>query len=238
MALELVGTLESVVERRPLRLSPGVLDTFLGSFSPGEVWFFDSGTAFVQTVVLQATARSILQGGEVVYVDGGNSLNPHHLVSIARPLGLPREEALSRVHVARAFTVHQMATLISESLEPILVESGAPLLILSHYPELFLDEEIPKDEAYHLMKRSMEVVREVTRERRLITLITNVGMARLHRRRPLARVILQRSDHVVKLFPRRGYVIVEVPGVGRLEYRPVPPNQKTLDEFAGVVTLG
>lgn len=234
MALELKGMQVEVVERRPLRLPPGVLDGFLGDFPPGQIVLLDSGTAFVQTVVLQAAAMALLQGEEVVYVDGGNSLNPHHLVNVGRPLGLPREEALRRVHVARAFTVHQMATLLMESLEPVLVETQASLLILAHLPELFLDEEVPTKEAYHLLRRSMEAVRDLTRARQLVTIITNVGIARLHRRRPLARVLHQGVDRVVRFLPRRGYVIAEIPGGGRLEYRPVAPNQRTLDEFLEV----
>ncbi len=237
MALELAGVLEQrqvQVQRRALHLPPGALESFLGGFPPGEVWFLDSSTPFIQTVILQAAAVAMLQGGQVVYVDGGNSLNPHHLVDVARPLGLPREETLRGVHVARAFTAHQMATLLLESLEPVAVETDATLLILAHLPELFLDEEIPREEAYHLLRRGVEAVRDLTRERQLITLITNVGMARLHRRHRLARVLHRGADKVVRFLPRRGHVRVEIPGVGRLEYKPVAPNQRTLDEFVEV----
>ncbi len=71
----------------------------------------------VPEVLFRLCAASVISlERDAVFVDGGNSFNPYTLSRIAKSFGAEPRKVLSRVHVARAFTEHQM-----EAIE-VLVE--------------------------------------------------------------------------------------------------------------------
>ncbi len=146
------------VQVRPTRLytSNRVLDGLLEGFEPAKLTFLNSGSSFVHNLVFLLCVRHILDfDREVVYVDGGNSINPYSIASMAKRYGKCRQEVLSRIRVARAFTTYQMSTILLESLEDE-VRAGPGLLILSCLPDLFLDEDVEYQEAYHLLRRGLK----------------------------------------------------------------------------------
>jgi hypothetical protein len=50
-------------------------------------------------------ARAVLDSGcNVVYVDGGNEMDPYALSSLCKRFRVDRQEVLSRISIARAFT--------------------------------------------------------------------------------------------------------------------------------------
>jgi hypothetical protein len=202
---------------------------------PSRMVLVDSGSPFVLHLTFLLCVMNVLQGrGDVVYVDGGNSLNPHTVASIARRYGLPRSQVLQSLHVARAFTAHQMAALVVEEVEAAVADADASLLVLSCLPELFLDEEVPGDEAYHLLQRSLGATRELTRSRNTVTVVTNLGLARLHRRRSLRNLLYRSVDRLIHVQAIRGGVRLRLPEKGlTADYAPAPPNQMTLDDFRG-----
>ena len=96
--------------RKVLTTSVPTLDRLLGSFEAGKLTLVDSGSDFVFHLTTLLCVRAVMEGGSVVFVDGGNSVDPHGMVALGRRAGLTREEILPQVHVARAFTCHQMTT--------------------------------------------------------------------------------------------------------------------------------
>src|SRR5205807_5957933 len=105
------------ISRRALTTSVPTLDRILGSFDAGKVTLIDSGSDFVFHLTTLLCVRAVMEGHEVVFLDGGNSVDPHGMVALGKRAGLTREEILPRVHVARAFTCHQMTTLILDMLD-------------------------------------------------------------------------------------------------------------------------
>ncbi len=220
-----------VQPRAELHLPLRVLDDLLGGFAPGRMVLLDSGSRYVLHLTHHLCLQALLRGSDVVYVDGGNSLNPHDLASLGIHLGLPREAILPRVRVARAFTAHQMAALMVESAEAAVAEAGAGLLVLSCLPELFLDEELKGEEAYHLLRRSLAAARAITEDHDTVTLVTNIGLAKLHRRRSLRNLLYRGVDRVVRIQQLRGRLLIALPDGRRVEYLPVAPNQRVLEDF-------
>ncbi len=222
------------VQVRPTRLytSNRVLDTLLEGFEPAKLTFLNSGSSFVHNLVFLLCVRHILDfDREVVYVDGGNSINPYSIASMAKRYGKCRQEVLSRIRVARAFTTYQMSTILLESLEDE-VRAGPGLLILSCLPDLFLDEDVEYQEAYHLLRRGLKKVRELVKEEEIFGVVTNHGLSQLGTRRGIGHLLHQMSDRVVRIRPIKGGLFISLPGEGRsTSFIPVPPNQATLEDY-------
>jgi hypothetical protein len=220
---------------RPSRLytSNRLLDEFLGGFGPGELVFVNSGTSFLHHLTFQLCVRHILDfDREVVYVDGGNSINPYTIATIARRYGRPRHEVLGRIRVARAFTAYQMASILLESLERE-VRAGPGLLVLSCLPDLFLDEEVEYKEAYHLLRRGLRKAKDLVREEEIIGVVTNLGLSKLSRRRGVGNLLHQMADRVVRMRPIKGGILISLPKEGRsMTFLPVSPSQSVLEDFA------
>lgn len=231
---ELITAQEQVLQpRRILQTSLGILDSIIGGFEAGKVSLIDSGSDFVFHLTSILCVRHVFEtGGSVVFVDGGNSVDPYGMASLAKRFGLNRQEVLPKVHIARAFTAHQMATLILDVVDKKVDETGAGLVVLACLPNLFLDEDMDYIEAHQLFMRSLKKIREVTEDYETVTLVTNAGLAKMNRRKRLRRSLYESVDKVVRLQHHRQGLEVIVPEKGIREvYRPVPPNQATIDDF-------
>ena len=225
--------MHELVPRPALATGLPVLDRMLGEFDASRLTFVDSGSDFVFQLQTLLCVRAIAElDADVVFVDGGNSIDPHGIVRTAKRVGLGRLDVLPRIRVARAFTCHQMATLVVDRLDEQVAESGARLVILSCLPELYLDEDVPYGEAHQLFLRSLRRVREVTEERGTITVATNAGLAKLHRRRSIRRAMYEAADRTLKFQQRRQGLLITRPETGAQDwFRPVPPNQLTIEDF-------
>lgn len=222
-----------VILRPSLTTGLPVLDQYLGPFDANRLAFVDSGSDFVFQLQTLLCVRCVAElDADVVFVDGGNSVDPHGIVRAAKRVGLERLDVLPRIRVARAFTCHQMATLLVDRLDEAVAESGAKLVVLSCLPELYLDEDVPYGEAHQLFLRSLRRIREVTEERGTITVATNAGLAKLHRRRGIRRALYEAADRTLKFqHHRRGVIITRAETGEKAWFRPAPPNQLTLEDF-------
>ena len=209
-----------------------MLDRLLGGFEAGKVTLIDSGSDYVFHLTSLLCVRAVMEGAEVVFVDGGNSIDPHGIAGIAKRVGLARLEVLPRIHVARAFTCHQIATILLEQLDEKVRDADAQLVVLSCLPELFLDEDVQLSEAHQLFLRSAREIKRVAEDRGVVMVATNAGLAKLYRRKSIRRVLYETAHRVVRFQHHRGGLKIVVPDLGVEEmYRPVPPDQTTLEDF-------
>ncbi len=219
--------------RKILTTSVPTLDRIFGSFEPGKITLIDSGSDFVFRLTTLLCVRAVMEGGAVVFVDGGNSVDPHGMVALGKRAGLTRDEILPRVQVARAFTCHQMTTLLLDMLDKKIGETDASLVVLACLPEMYLDEDVDVGEAHQLFQRSMRAARRTIADREAVGLVTNAGMAKLYRRRSIRRQLYESADRVIRMAHGRNGVLVSRPDTGESEwYRAVPPDQTTLEDFA------
>lgn len=100
---------------------------------------------------LRYAAETACDGKPVVFICGDNRFNPYAIARIARQLHSGREDVLSRILVARAFTGYQFEELIRR-LNPNQI---AGPVILSGICSAFLDEDIPVNDAARLFYRSL-----------------------------------------------------------------------------------
>lgn len=230
------NVLEVQLETRPTRtLTTGipVLDRALGPFRSGEVTMIDSGSDLVYTLQTLLCVRNVQEhGSEVVFLDGGNSVDPHGMVNLGKRVGLARGDLLPMVNVARAFTCYQMASLVLDVARRKVEDTGAGLLILSCFPELYLDEDVPAIEAHQLFLQSMRRVREIAEREDLVTLVTNAGPSKLQRRKGIRRILYDGADRRLRFQQGKDAVVItDLDDYRRAVYRPVPAGQTTLEDF-------
>ncbi len=222
-----------VEARKVLATSVPVLDRILGPFEAGKVTLIDSGSDFLFHLTTLLCVRAVMEGEDVVFVDGGNSVDPHGMVALGKRAGLTRDEVLSRVHVARAFTCHQMTSLVLDMIDKKIEETRAGLLVLACLPEMYLDEDVEVGEAHQLFQRSVRTIRRTVAGRGVVGLVTNAGPGKLHRRRSIRRQLYESADRVIRMAHGRHGVLVDRLDTGTSEwFLPVRPEQTTLEDFA------
>ena len=112
------------------------------------------------TVYLSAFAA--VHGFEVLVADGANAFDPYIVSRFARKEGFPPDELLKKIWIARAFTCHQLATLVRERLETRASEEKASLVVLLGPCTLFSDEDVPGEEAALLFRKMLASVRKMS----------------------------------------------------------------------------
>lgn len=100
---------------------------------------------------LRYAAETACGREQVIYIVGDNRFDPYAVARLAKQLRHSREDALSRILVARAFTGYQFEELVRR-LNPD--EVGGPV-ILSGICSAFLDEDIPHNDAARLYYRTL-----------------------------------------------------------------------------------
>jgi hypothetical protein len=211
------------------------LDAFLGGLRRGHLTLMDSSDRmlFDLTHILCVNAVSTL-GQDVVWVDGGNSVDPYELGRICRRSGLDREEVLDSVSVARAFTAYQLVSLIDDRLEDEVRRTGAGAVIVSCLPDMFQDREMRWSESYQLIKRCVGTLRDLSRDMRTATLVTNYGLMKILQRKSLKSLLYGAADDIVRIENASRCLRVSLPNRQEsILYHPVPHNQTTLEEFGG-----
>ena len=112
------------------------------------------------TVYLSAFAA--FRGFKVLVADGANAFDPYVVSKFARTEGFPPDELLRKIAVARAFTCYQLATLIRERLEPLVLPGASSLVVFLGPCTMFFDEDVPGEEAALLFRKMMAKVQEMS----------------------------------------------------------------------------
>jgi hypothetical protein len=95
--------------------------------------------------------RVALQGSPVTLVDAAQSFDPYLVARVGRYRGLDLRVLLERIRLSRAFTCHQLATLLCETL-PATGSGGEPLFVLGPCA-LFYDDQVALTERRNLFKQ-------------------------------------------------------------------------------------
>ncbi|MEE9151226.1 MAG: hypothetical protein V3U20_05245, partial [Thermoplasmata archaeon] len=209
------------------------LDDLIGGFTASQVALLDSSSRFVFDLTSLLCVQAIdTFREELIFVDGGNSIDPYGIANICKRRGHQKQHVLSQINVARAFTAYQLVTLINDKLEEMIKNSKASTLIVSCFIDLFFDRDMAWQESFQLIKRSLATLKKLTREYNLITIITNQGLAKLHFRRGLRNLMYNTPDKVVRFEDRKKGLKVSLPREDTFVYfHPVPTYQTVLDEF-------
>ncbi len=226
---------EPLMHERVLETSVLQLDELIGGFRSGQVTLLDSDSAYSTDLLHLLSVRAISQfDEEVVWIDGGNSIDPYSIGSLCKRLGLDRREILSRINVSRAFTAYQLVTLIDEKLEEHVERCSPAAVVVSSITEMFLDKDMKWMESHQLLRRCLEDISRITKERETISVVTNNAHRQVRPSPKLSMLLYEHADLVVQMRTRRNGMLIRLPGKDRQTlFVPVPWNQYTLDEFGG-----
>jgi len=223
------GTVD-VTERPTLRLPVRMLDRFLGGFRPGTVTLLDSAHPYVSEIVGMLCVQAVgALGGDVLYIDGGNSFDPYGLMAHAKMLGVDRDLVLDNIRVARAFTAHQLTSLLHDSLPKALEaraaagqDGGRPLtVVVSHIADLYTDRDVGRSEARGMLDLCAGRLVEVTEASAAVTVATNYGLSKLGTRGALRRALYGRVHRVIRI-ERAGPPDGRPPGPAGLRWHAAP----------------
>jgi hypothetical protein len=114
------------------------------------------GHPIVFRLGLYAAGERALTGEPIVYLDGTHTFDPFFIGRMARAHRRQPRALLSMIHVARAFSCHQLERLLSDCLMSALDRYQSRLAILSGLFETFYDQAVPEPEAMRLFGRMMD----------------------------------------------------------------------------------
>ena len=101
--------------------------------------------------------RAILEGKQVLCLDGGNRFDPLLIARFARKRELNSSEFGQKIRVARAFTCFQLTELLVR-LPRLLRTFPAQLVIVTAFPELYFDEDVREREAMASFQRAFRAL--------------------------------------------------------------------------------
>jgi hypothetical protein len=211
------------------------LDRFLGGFPATKISLWEGYHEFMLNLIARIIVYTVKTSNrDVIYIDGGNTLDPYLLTASCRLFKLNPDQVLRRVQVARAFTVFQLDTLITQNLEQILVEHNPKLVLVSCFSELYLDRDVDWSEAKTLFTSGFDRLEALTEQHRVTTIVTNFGRDKSIHRFELSRRLrawLPPENRVSLKRPSQNRLRF-VKGTGEfLDYLPLPPYQWSLDDF-------
>ncbi len=145
------------------------LDSFYSGIRTGETLCIIGRPAM--TLVTRLCVRALLpkrQGGlqsRVLFIDAGNMSDIYQCVSFARQYGMDLMKVLDGIIVSRAFTIHQLASLVITELPEAMKHFGAGLVVISGLLRMFLDDpQVDKKEARRLLSEMMIAVKRISRD--------------------------------------------------------------------------
>ena len=172
------------------------------------------GHPLVLRLGLHAAADRALVGEPVVYLDGANTFDPFVIGRLARAHRQAPRKILSLVHVARAFTCHQMERLVSDCLEEALMRYQARIAIVSGLFETFYDEAVPSQEVARLASRMMQHMHGMAQRGYVLVCLCPPIPAVMPSRHRFIDQLCGQADRVIRMCEVQGQ------GIIRLEEEP------------------
>ena len=137
--------------------------------------------------------RVLLAGKHVLYLDGANRVDPLLIARFARQRGREPSEFNRRIKVARAFTCFQLTELLAR-VPRALRAFPADILIVTAFPDLYFDEDVPDGAAYASFGQALQHLRRL-RASLPVAVFSDAASFTTPRRRLFDRVVAE-ADQV------------------------------------------
>jgi len=114
-----------------------------------------------------------------IFLDGGNMFDVYVISDYALRHQLSPEKTLARIHLSRAFTYHQLSTLINERLKPAISLFNAKLVVVSDITTLYCDPDVTKQnkqESLDVFRRDVRVLSALAEKNRTLIIATNLHL--------------------------------------------------------------
>ena len=96
---------------------------------------------------------------QAFWVDSANVFDLALITRLAKEINLDVKQLLQRIHISRAFTIHQLESLIGNSLEAAMEKMNSRLCFVSGLLDAFFDEEVPVWEAEGVLRHILGKLR-------------------------------------------------------------------------------
>lgn len=195
---------------RALTLPEPALSRVVGPVRAGEILLLSGASdllcALAHMFVVEAVrerpesgaSEDLARERRAVVIDGCNSISPYLVQRIARQRGLDPELLMDQIELARAFTAHQLVTLLVQRLEGHLSRSACDLLVVLGWSDLFEDPDLGHAEARQLAAHVMERVRLQVRRHGVPCLVTAPSASKSPNSSALERIVRSGASRVVE----------------------------------------
>lgn len=155
---------------------------------------------------LYASGERALAGEPVVYLDGAHSFDPFFIGRMARAHRRQPRALLSMIHVARAFTCHQLERLMSDCLMSALDRYQARLALLSGLFDTRFDQAMPEPEAMRLFGRIMQASQKLAQQGYTLLCLCPQGPTLTRTGRRCLDQLRSQADRVIRVQEEHGMV--------------------------------
>jgi hypothetical protein len=169
----------------------------------------------------------------VTFIDGGNTFKLYKVSRLAQLHQLDPRQVLERIFISRAFTAHQMTSLVFEKLEETVNRLDSKLAIISDIAGLYLDKDVPAAEAKEVYNQLTTHLSKLAEEKQIIIIATLLPHPHSRRNTFLHAATCGRANVVASIRPSRfgqEFVLEKHPvlGLGHVQF---PSPNLTLNEF-------
>ena len=140
----------------------------------------------------------------VILVDGANIVDLPLILRLTRESRQDPRALLGRIHLSRAFTIHQLEALIGERLEGAFDRYQSRLCFISGLLDTFYDEEVPRWEAQRILRKVLETLRRLADQGRRVIVIAPDPPGPSTTRRDLAAPVAKAVDRIFRLADENG----------------------------------
>jgi hypothetical protein len=171
----------------------------------------------------------------VIFIDGGNTFRLYQITRIAQLYQLNPKQVLNNIFISRAFTAHQLTTLIMQKLRVAIQQFGAKLAVISDLSEFFLDDDLSEYEAQSVFCQVTDYLSNFARENQIIIIATNPPHQNTKRKQSLQNLMRQKAGVLLTL-GQTAYartVTLEKHPFLKLGSVELPPQNVTLTDYLG-----
>jgi hypothetical protein len=171
----------------------------------------------------------------VVFVDGGNTFRLYQVSRIAQIHQLDPRQVLKRVLISRAFTAHQLTSIVFKRLKDAVDRFKAKLVVISDIAGLYLDKDVQVEEAKKVFSQLVAYLSSFAEENQLMIIATYPPHHRSRRNSFLHTIACGRANVVICIRSSRygqEFVLEKHPrfALGHAEF---PSENLTLNDFIG-----
>ncbi|MHB8423295.1 MAG: hypothetical protein ACYC9S_09855 [Leptospirales bacterium] len=107
-------------------------------------------------ILHEIAAWHLMEEGPVIFICGDNTFSPEILLRRSRDAGASPRSTLSRIHLSRAFTIHQFSSAVINRLEEALERFKSRIALISGIVPLFYDNAVPLPESLRILEQSLD----------------------------------------------------------------------------------
>lgn len=169
--------MESVPSQHRLSFNIESVDALFPGFVLGDFAVLHGSPAVLPLALLLCVRAQLpyqLGGLETnaLFIDGGNSFQLYEVSRIAQLHKLDPRGVLERIFISRAFTAHQMTSLVLDKLAEAVERYSSKLVVLSDFAGLYLDKDVPTKEAKDVFSQLTTYLLRFVEEHRVMMVVT------------------------------------------------------------------